>query len=108
MTTEEKIKLVGNEIIDMLVAKNKAYGDSALKPLGIFSKGTPEEALRARMDDKLARIKNKGISSSTEDTLMDLGGYVILLMIARRDRNETFSKEKLWDDTRMGRSHIVE
>lgn len=108
MSSEEKIKLVGNEIIDMLIAKNKAYGDSALNPLNIFSKGTAEDALRARMDDKLARIKNKGISSTTEDTLMDLGGYIILLMIARRDRNDTFSKEELWNDNRMGRSHIAE
>lgn len=98
ITNAQKITLVGKEIVDMLLRKNKSYGDSALKPLNIFSRGTPEDNLRARMDDKLARIKNKGIDAATEDTLLDLAGYIILLMIARRDRNDTFSKEELWNE----------
>lgn len=98
VTNAEKIKLVSREIVEMLLSKNKSYGDSALSPMNIFSRGTAEDNLRARIDDKLARIKNKGIDASTEDTLLDLAGYIILLMIARRDRNDTFSKEQLWDE----------
>jgi hypothetical protein len=98
VTNEEKIKLVGREIVEMLLSKNKAYGDSALKPLNIFSQGTAEDNLKARLDDKLARIKNKGIGKNTEDTLLDLAGYIILLLIARRDRNDTFSKDELWNE----------
>jgi hypothetical protein len=40
------------------------------------------EAIKVRIDDKLARIKNKGLNDKTEDTLMDLIGYLILLKIA--------------------------
>ncbi len=32
MTTQEKIKEVGQEVIDLLIEKNESYGDSALKP----------------------------------------------------------------------------
>jgi hypothetical protein len=41
------------------------------------------EAIKIRIDDKLKRIENKGINDNTEDSVMDLAGYLILLMIAR-------------------------
>ena len=39
MNTQDKIKAVGQEVIDLLLEKNKNYGDSALKPANIFAKG---------------------------------------------------------------------
>lgn len=42
-------------ICKMQIAKNKAYGESALKPLDIFARHHP---YGARLDEKLARIKN--------------------------------------------------
>ena len=43
------------------------------------------------MDDKLARIANKGIDDKTEDTVDDLIGYLFLLKMAleREQNNET-------------------
>ena len=79
---KEKIKKVSRKVYDMLVSKNDAYGNSALEPINIFSKGSATESLCARIDDKLARIKNRGLSDETEDTLFDLCGYLILLMVA--------------------------
>ena len=40
------------------------------------------------MDDKIARIKNKGITDKTEDTVDDLIGYLLLLKMAieRKER----------------------
>tara|TARA_R110002074_G_scaffold367231_1_gene541306 strand:+ start:163 stop:447 length:285 start_codon:yes stop_codon:yes gene_type:complete len=84
---EYQIKRYTNKIQEMLISKNKAYGSSALEPLNIFSKGRPSDSLCARIDDKLARIKNVGISDKTEDTVFDLVGYLILLMISI-DENE--------------------
>jgi hypothetical protein len=84
---EYQIKKYTNKIQDMLISKNKAYGSSALEPLNVFSKGRPSDSLCARIDDKLARIKNVGISDKTEDTVFDLIGYLILLMISI-DENE--------------------
>ena len=58
------------------------YGDTALNPTNVFSKLNATEALCARLDDKLARIKNKGINDETEDTVDDLIGYLLLLKIS--------------------------
>ena len=66
----------------MLKEKNKAYGNTALNPTNIFSKLNASEAICARIDDKLARIKNKGINDETEDTVDDLIGYLLLLKMS--------------------------
>ena len=77
----------------MLLSKNKAYGDSALEPDNIFSKLDNAQAICARIDDKLSRIKNNGLDDATEDTLDDLIGYLILLKIARETGG---SKRTVW------------
>ena len=82
METRDLIVEVSTEVTNLLLEKNAAYGDSALNPVGIFSKGDAVESLCARIDDKLMRIKSKGITDATEDTVHDLIGYLILLKIA--------------------------
>lgn len=82
MSSEEHIIKVGNEVVEMLVSKNRAYGDSALNPVNIFSSGNAVDSLCARLDDKLMRIKNRGINDETEDTVVDIIGYLILLKCA--------------------------
>ena len=81
--TRNNIKWTCNEIRDLLISKNEAYGDSALSPDNIFSKLDNAQAICARIDDKLSRIKNNGLDDATEDTLDDLIGYLILLKISR-------------------------
>lgn len=90
---EQQIRDVGQEVVDLLVEKNKAYGNSALNPANIFAKGSAVENLCSRIDDKLMRIKNRGIVEDTEDTIKDLIGYLILLKIAL---NES-TREKDYD-----------
>ena len=82
MNTKDKLIKKCKQVADLLVQKNEAYGDSALNPAGIFSKLKASEALKIRLDDKLKRIQNVGVSDETEDTLMDCAGYMVLLMIA--------------------------
>jgi len=79
--TEQQINAVCNQIKTLLLLKNKAYGDSALEPVRIFSKNSSIDGLLVRIDDNLSRIKNTGVSSASEDTLMDLIGYLVLLKI---------------------------
>jgi Na+/phosphate symporter len=86
MNTKELILEVGSEVIDLLLEKNEAYGDSALNPSNIFAKGDAVENLSARIDDKLMRIKMRGITDETEDTVQDLIGYLILLKVALRQK----------------------
>ena len=94
MNTKELIKEKCKEIESLLLEKNKAYGDSALIPANIFSHLTAVEAIKIRIDDKLKRIENKGISDETEDTVMDLAGYLILLMIAKDNESNYIQKYK--------------
>jgi hypothetical protein len=86
--TRDLILEVSAEVTNLLLEKNDAYGDSALYPVGIFSKGDAIASLCARIDDKLMRIKSRGITDATEDTVQDLIGYLILLKIAIRQKNE--------------------
>jgi glycerol-3-phosphate cytidylyltransferase-like family protein len=67
---------------ELLVSKNKKYGNSALEPIRTFSKLDSVEQIKIRIDDKLSRIKNAGMSGPDEDTVQDLMGYLILLRIA--------------------------
>lgn len=80
-----RITKATNEVRDLLLEKNAAYGDSALKPANIFAKGSAVDNIACRIDDKLMRIKNKGLNDATEDTIQDLIGYLILLKIAIED-----------------------
>ena len=73
---------VTEEITNLLKEKNTAYGNSALNPLNIFSKLNAVESLCPRLDDKIARISNRGINDNTEDTVDDLIGYLLLLKMA--------------------------
>ena len=77
-----KVDIVVKEITDLLKQKNIDYGNTGLNPPKIFSKLESTEALCARIDDKLSRIKNKGINDKTEDTISDLIGYLILLKLS--------------------------
>jgi alanine racemase len=82
MSTADKIRSKCAELEALLVRKNNAYGDSALSPANIFYKGESTDSICIRIDDKLNRIRNVGITDATEDTVMDLAGYLILLMIS--------------------------
>jgi len=65
----------------MLIEKNEKYGNSALKPLRIFSSSDSVEQINVRMDDKLSRIYNQK-DTDDEDAELDFLGYFILREIA--------------------------
>ena len=105
MTTQEKIKEVGQEVIDLLIEKNESYGDSALKPAGIFATGNAVDNLSSRIDDKLMRIKSQGFRGYGEDNVKDLIGYLILLKIALEDENDEPHLRE-WQETILTREGI--
>jgi hypothetical protein len=78
----QRVRAVLGEVGDLLIAKNKAYGDSALNPVGIFARGNAEDLIRVRIDDKLSRIRNAP-EAFGEDAVMDLLGYLVLLKLAK-------------------------
>ena len=79
------------EIKDLLISKNQKYGNSALEPLGVFSKLSAEEGLLVRIDDKLKRIKNGSLDRDDEDVINDLIGYLVLLKI-HSNREQSFDE----------------
>lgn len=76
---------VVERIVNLLKEKNTAYGNTALNPPNVFSKLDSTEAICARLDDKLSRIKNKGINDKTEDTVDDIIGYLLLLKMSMEE-----------------------
>jgi hypothetical protein len=70
-------------LAEILIEKNRQYGDSALNPVRLFSAADPVEQLKVRIDDKLSRIRTAA-DDDLEDPLLDLTGYLVLLLIARR------------------------
>lgn len=70
-------------IFNFLKDKNEKYGSSITEPLGIFHKGTTIEAINARIDDKLARIKNQ---STDEDAELDLIGYLLWKRVLNKNK----------------------
>jgi hypothetical protein len=81
MNFREEVSSILDEIRDILVSKNEKYGNSALEPIGVFSKLSPKEGLLIRIDDKLKRIKNGSLDKDDEDVVNDLIGYLVLLKI---------------------------
>ena len=79
-TLDTLLTNIGN----LLKSKNEAYGNTSLNPPQIFSKLDSTEAICARIDDKIMRIKNKGLVSATEDTVTDLIGYLLLLKMSMK------------------------
>ena len=81
--TELKISGVCDDIKELLIHKNRKYGNSALQPNRIFSKCSATEQLLVRIDDKLNRImKGAGLLANDEDVVNDLIGYLVLLKIS--------------------------
>ena len=81
--TESKISIVCDDIKELLIHKNRKYGNSALQPNRIFSKCSATEQLLVRIDDKLNRImKGAGLLATDEDVVNDLIGYLVLLKIS--------------------------
>lgn len=83
--TQDKIRETIGEVLDLLIRKNEQYGNSALEPMGIFANGSAEELIRVRIDDKLNRLLQGDDSiESDEDIVLDLIGYLVLLLISMR------------------------
>ena len=101
MNTKNKIKAKCKQLEELLLTKNAKYGNSALEPLNVFSEANAVAGIKMRIDDKLKRIKNAGLCDATEDTLQDLAGYLILLMIAKEDASNDIQERIRQDNTTL-------
>ena len=80
--TQADIVTICDSIKELLLEKNRKYGDSALNPVRVFSKSDSIEQIRVRLDDKLSRLRNQQ-QDEDEDVVSDLIGYLVLLKVAQ-------------------------
>lgn len=73
------LEVVGS-LYEVLLEKNRRYGNSALEPVQVFAKQPPGMLIRTRIDDKLSRIKNAG--ELRRNDVVDILGYLVLLCVA--------------------------
>ena len=99
MNTRNRIKKKCKQLEDLLLSKNAKYGNSALDPLNVFSSANAVAGIKMRIDDKLKRIKNAGLVDATEDTVQDLAGYLILLMIAKENESNNIQERLRQDES---------
>ena len=81
-TSLEKIEKICDGIKDLLIYKNKKYGDSALHPNNVFYKGDSTNSLLIRLDDKIGRVKNNPDEKPRVNDVCDIIGYCVLLLIS--------------------------
>jgi hypothetical protein len=93
--TREQENIVGVciQVCEMLLEKNRKYGNSALNPVRIFSKASPLEQIKVRLDDKLSRLRSEQ-PDEDEDVVNDIIGYCILFKVASKQMKEDAAKQK--------------
>lgn len=90
-STKGELVEIATNIGEFLEEKNKAYGESALIPLGIFSR---IHSYGARIDEKLQRIKNIDVKDekAIKNCVADIIGGLILVC---KDRGWKDFKDQL-------------
>jgi len=90
--SQNKIVEVCDNMKNLLLYKNKKYGDSALKPNNVFYKGDSTNSIKIRLDDKIGRIKN--CNETRINDVADIIGYCTLLLVSMNVTKEDFEKLK--------------
>jgi len=86
----DKIIEILDSMKDLLLEKNKRYGDSALKPANIFSKLESVDSIKIRLDDKIKRVQNSG--ETRVNDICDIIGYLTLLLVGMDVSSEDIAK----------------
>lgn len=76
---DARITRAVQDVIDTLETKGREYRNASLEPVKIASDLEPEQRIRSRIDEKLARLK---ASPHNIDTVRDLAGCFVLLLAA--------------------------
>lgn len=70
-----------NNVSEVLIEKNRKYGNAALEPIGLFYKGDSVASIAIRIDDKVSRVRNA--DELRKNDMFDLLGYSLLLGISQ-------------------------
>ena len=91
---EQAVRLLANELSDILISKQHDYGHSNIVDFG-------EYGVLVRANDKMARLKNllsplsetQPKNETIEDSWKDLANYAIIALMVRRNWFELPLKE---------------
>ena len=92
--TQTKIRIIMDSMKDLLLYKNKKYGDSAINPKKIFYKGDSTNSILIRLDDKLGRVMSNTEEKPRINDVCDIIGYCTLLLISMDVTREDIEKFK--------------
>lgn len=91
---QEKIKKKCDDLKDLLLSKNASYGNSVFER-GLVFDVDPIYAIKARINDKINRLKNNDSTFASENDLQDLTGYLILFQVMLEEAEKP---KKDWKD----------
>lgn len=90
--TQQKIKDILEGMKNLLLYKNRKYGDSAINPKKIFYKGDSTNSILIRLDDKLGRVMSNTEEKPRVNDVADIIGYCTLLLISMGVTSEDLKK----------------
>lgn len=90
--TQQKIKDILSGMTDLLLYKNRKYGDSAIHPKKIFYKGDSTNSILIRLDDKIGRVMSNTEEKPRVNDVADIIGYCTLLLVSMGTTSEDLKK----------------
>ena len=90
--TQQKIKDILSGMTDLLLHKNRKYGDSAINPKKIFYKGDSTNSILIRLDDKIGRVMSNTEEKPRVNDVADIIGYCTLLLVSMGTTSEDLKK----------------
>lgn len=90
--TQQKIKDILSGMTDLLLYKNRKYGDSAINPKKIFYKGDSTNSILIRLDDKIGRVMSNTEEKPRVNDVADIIGYCTLLLVSMGTTSEDLKK----------------
>lgn len=80
--TQQKLIDVLDGMKNLLLYKNRKYGDSAINPKKIFYKGDTTNSILIRLDDKIGRVMSNTDDKPRVNDVADIIGYCTLLLVS--------------------------
>lgn len=88
---DSRISVAVKDVIATLAQKGREYRNASLEPVKIASDLEPEQRIRSRIDEKLARLKAQ---PNNIDTVRDLAGCFLLLLAAMHGNDPAIERAR--------------